>query len=714
MKIFKLPIFILIIYFSDINYSYSQEQAKVDSLRNILSHTIADSTRVNTLAKLAWYYSNENPDSAIIFAESALELAIKSGYKKGEATAYFYCGLAQRYAGNLTEAITSYQNGLELSAVLKDTFRLVQCLNNIGIIYDDRGDYDRALSYYLKSLKMKELINDSLGIASSLNNVALIYEMQKNHIKALEYYDRSLNIVIDLGHKKGEALLLSNIGLIYHDKQEFDKALEYFNRSLNISKEINNKTRISYAYMNIGIIYYYENKYDSALFYYDKSIFLQKQVDDKFNLSTSYRYKGETYLAKRKFSKALIFLNQSMDLAKVVGANGHLRESYLLLSKTYAAVNDSQSAYKNHKLYTAIKDSMFNEQSTRSMQEMQTKYESEKKEKEIEMLTKDNELQALKTSQQESQIKKQRYLMLGIVFILVLAISLIYIVYSQFRFKKLANYELEFKNDMLKMINHDLDRKNRNIAESINYAQRIQETIMPTQNHLTKIFPESFIYYKAKDVVSGDFPWLMQIDKYIFTAAIDCTGHGIPGAMMSMIGYFLLNDIVGDRKIHNPAIILEELHNGIKQTLKQDENLESNDGLDIAFCTINKEEREVQYAGAHRPLIWLHQGKIEEIRGDRLPIGGLQYSNRGKEIKFTNHKLKLNKGDSIYFYSDGLTDQIGGPKGRKFQNKQVQEIILSNQDKSMDELKDVFNDQFIKWMGSEKQLDDVIMMGIKV
>ncbi|MBL4655896.1 MAG: serine/threonine-protein phosphatase, partial [Bacteroidia bacterium] len=196
--------------------------------------------------------------------------------------------------------------------------------------------------------------------------------------------------------------------------------------------------------------------------------------------------------------------------------------------------------------------------------------------------------------------------------------------------------------------------------------------------------------------------------------AVDCTGHGVPGAMMSMIGYFLLNEIVGGKRIHDPAIILDHLHEGVIQTLRQEENLESKDGMDIALCAINREKREVYYAGAHRPLLWLHNGKIEEIRGDRFPVGGIQYSSRGKKIKFKSHKLKLEKGDSIYFYSDGLIDQVGGAKGRRFQNNQVKEIITENKSIPMNELKDVFNDRFNKWMGREKQLDDVIMMGIKV
>ncbi|MBL4654703.1 MAG: SpoIIE family protein phosphatase, partial [Bacteroidia bacterium] len=447
---------------------------------------------------------------------------------------------------------------------------------------------------------------------------------------------------------------------------------------------------------------------------YTSSLEIANELNDKEGIALANLNIGGLYVELHNFKKATIFLHKSLSLTKEIGAKDRIIRVYRALSDVYSKLYQYQEAYNYHQLYSALKDSIFNEQSAKSMNEMQAKYESEKKEKEIQMLTKDNELQVLQAQQQEDQIKKQWFLILGIVFILGLLISLIYVVHSQLKFKKEANTELEQTNDQLEHINVELGKKNKSIAESINYAQRIQETIMPTQKHLQEVFPESFIFYKAKDVVSGDFPWVLSNENNFFAAAIDCTGHGVPGAMMSMIGYFLMNDIVGGRKIHDPAIILDYLHEGIIQTLRQEENLESKDGMDIALCAINKEKREVHYAGAHRSLLYLHNGEIEEIRGNRFPVGGLQYSNRGKEIKFKSHKLQLEKGDSIYFYSDGLIDQIGGPKGRRFQNNQVKEIILENIDKPMVELNSIINERFKKWMGSENQLDDVIMMGIKV
>jgi len=236
---------------------------------------------------------------------------------------------------------------------------------------------------------------------------------------------------------------------------------------------------------------------------------------------------------------------------------------------------------------------------------------------------------------------------------------------------------------------------------------------MPTAKHLEKIFPDSFIYYKAKDVVSGDFPWMTVKEDNIYVAAVDCTGHGVPGAFMSMIGYFQLNDIIKTRGINEPASILDNLHIGVNETLKQEENIESHDGMDIALCGINLKKMELQFAAAHRPLYYLSDGEITEIRGNRFPIGGVQYSRMGREIKFTNHVVNIKKDDTVFFFSDGLTDQIGGPNKRKFMSSQVIDIIMNNKELPMTEICGTFDEKFTEWMGNYKQIDDVILIGIR-
>jgi PAS domain S-box-containing protein len=261
-----------------------------------------------------------------------------------------------------------------------------------------------------------------------------------------------------------------------------------------------------------------------------------------------------------------------------------------------------------------------------------------------------------------------------------------------------------------KLIELEIQNKNKKITESINYAKRIQNAILPNNRVINKALPDSFILYKPKDVVSGDFPWYMQIKDDIYIAAVDCTGHGVPGALLSLIGYFLLNDIVRSRKITEPGIILDLLDEGVTTTLRQDEDATTKDGMDIALCKINYVTREVEYAGAHRPLYIMRNGVMEEIKGNKFPIGGGIFKN---QTNFTNTKLKLEKGDTVFFSSDGFPDQFGGPEVRKFGPKKVREIIERVHKLPMQQAAEVFDQEWEGWRGVEKQTDDVLLIGIK-
>jgi len=262
-----------------------------------------------------------------------------------------------------------------------------------------------------------------------------------------------------------------------------------------------------------------------------------------------------------------------------------------------------------------------------------------------------------------------------------------------------------------KEIEVEIQNKNKKINDSINYAKRIQNAILPNSRLINKVLPDSFILYKPRDVVSGDFPWFVQIKNDIFIAAVDCTGHGVPGALLSLIGYFLLNDIVRSRKITEPGKILDLLDEGVTQTLRQDQDdSATKDGMDIALCRINTETRTVEYAGAHRPLYFMKGGVMDEVKGNKFPIGGGIYKN---QTNFTTTKLQLGKGDSFYFSSDGFPDQFGGPEVRKFGPKKTREIIEQVHKKSMEEAVQVFDHEWESWKGEHKQTDDVLLIGIK-
>jgi PAS domain S-box-containing protein len=269
------------------------------------------------------------------------------------------------------------------------------------------------------------------------------------------------------------------------------------------------------------------------------------------------------------------------------------------------------------------------------------------------------------------------------------------------------------------LVSHDItERKeaeteilniNRKITESINYAKRIQGAILPDTATIRTALPESFIYYKPRDVVSGDFPWFAQRDNDIFIAAVDCTGHGVPGALISLIGFFILNDVINSTQATDPGQILDLLNDGVTKTLRQDVASVTRDGMDIALCRINLVTRELQYAGAHRPLYYVREGELTQLKGDRFPIGGGQLKNRDN---FATSTMQIAKGDAVYLFSDGLPDQFG-PDMKKFSPRQIRDIVVEHHDKPIQEVRQAIDDAFETWRGNLKQTDDILLIGIK-
>jgi PAS domain S-box-containing protein len=264
-----------------------------------------------------------------------------------------------------------------------------------------------------------------------------------------------------------------------------------------------------------------------------------------------------------------------------------------------------------------------------------------------------------------------------------------------------------------KRIGKEIQIKNKKIEDSINYAEKIQKALLADIELFSEFFRKSFIFYKPRDVVSGDFPWFLRMGDEVFVSAIDCTGHGVPGALLSFIAFFLLKDVVHTHYDENSGKICDLLHANFRETLKQNtDKADSRDGLDIAFCKINLKSSTLHFAGAHRQLYLLRSGEITEYKGDRKAIGGIPLFKKTEE-DFTNYEIKIQTGDKIFFFTDGMPDQLGGPYGRKYSPKRIRDMILENPGFTMNQYHELFESDFIEWNKGFRQLDDVLMMGIE-
>ncbi|HEY6161761.1 MAG TPA: tetratricopeptide repeat protein [Bacteroidia bacterium] len=683
------------------------EDRALDSLLAKLNASKEDTSKVKLLNAIAWKYKNTDIEQAIRYGKESLALAERIKYLKGCSSAY----------------------------------------NDLGVFYKDKSDYSLALDYYMKGLKIRESMADSIGIATSYNNIGNIYYRQGKHEDALSWHFKALKIRVILKDSTGLSKSYNNIGGIYGDENKFELSLKYHFLSLELREKLHDAGGMSASYNNIGLVYEKQHKFKEASDFQFRALQLQQELNDKRGIEMSYFNIGNVYLKEGNYKKAIGYYEQSLKVAGEIGRKEGLKEAYAGLFDAYQRMKDYKKAFEYHLLFSAIKDTIFNSESTRQLAEMQTKYESEKKEKEIELLTKKDVMQRLDNQQQKNELNEQRLirntLIAGSLFLIVVA----FLLYNRYKLKQASAKVVERQRD-------EISQKNKDMVDSIRYAQRIQEAIFPPNDFIRQMLSPSFVLFKPRDIVSGDFYWVEMLgakDRFIrkkglkggydesplvFFAAVDCTGHGVPGAFMSIVGHNALTQAVKAHHLTEPAEVLDFISDVVSETLRQKfEESKVRDGMDIALCSIDYLNMELQYAGAYNPLWLVRKGsdtlrmrrndqEIElrsslqlddsflfEIQADRFPIG----SFIGEQTKdFSNHRITLQENDCFYVFTDGYADQFGGEKGKKFKYKRLQEILLRNSHKPMNDQRNDLDAAFEEWKGKLEQVDDVLVIGVKI
>jgi serine phosphatase RsbU (regulator of sigma subunit) len=520
---------------------------------------------------------------------------------------------------------------------------------------------------------------------------------------------------------------------------------------------------IATAYLNLGSFYAGKKQYAKARNLYQNSLKIRTNIDDKHGVATSLSSIGQTYFLENQPRKSLYYFKKSEKILEELGALDKLKENYASFAEAYKVLGDYQNAFNYMEKYAMIKDSIFSENTFKQIQELQTKYETEKKEKEIELLNKENLVKDLKMKEQHEAIQKQRIAIISFIVVFLLIIVFSIIVYRLYKKIKKAheqltlqnaeiieqkeeiqtqNDEIFAKNEMLEQKNEEISsqrdeieaqrdlviqQKNQieyildELSQSIDYAKQIQTSILPDVRILNEQSIDHFILFKPKDRVSGDFYWWVTIEDYTVITVSDCTGHGVPGAFMSFLGISFLNEIVTKEYITHPGVILKKLRKEIIKTLAQTgEEGTHKDGMDMSLLVINHKENSVSWAGANNPL-WIVRAenheqyddladKIEEIKADKMPIGIYERMDN-----FTTHEVQLAEGDRIYMFSDGFPDQFGGPNGKKYKSKAFKRLISKTAELNIDQQSQILEEELNKWMRWEgniyKQVDDISIFG---
>jgi tetratricopeptide (TPR) repeat protein/serine phosphatase RsbU (regulator of sigma subunit) len=671
--------------------------------------------------------------------QKALTIFERIGDQRGIADCYNNIGVIHANQGRYAEALEAFQKALTIRERIGDQQGIANCYNNIGLIHKTQGRYAEALEAYQKALSIQERIGDQQGIAGSYNNIGLIHKTQGRYAEALEAYQKALSIQERIGDRQGMAGSYNNIGNIHYAQGRYAEALESYQKALTIRERIGDRQGMAGSYNNIGNIHYAQGRYAEALEAFQKALALFERIGDQENIALSYTNIGTLYQAQGLYPIARSYFQKALNIAQALGLHDLLDDIYLNLAQTESALAASglthlwKSAYLHHRLYAAYKDSVLNEASIRKQAQLESQYEYEKK---TALLKAEQEKERALATAQLRQRETQRNLSLLALGIALIGLATFAILYRKIRQQrdliqkqsdeiqqknlaleqynaelKSTNQALEESNRIIQQQAKTLSEKNEEILDSIRYAERIQRAILPSAEKWQRLLPQSFLLYKPRDIVAGDFYWLEETERYIFLGVADATGHGVPGAFVSIVCANALHKAVLEEGLESPAEILWRVREVVVSQLTQ-AGEKVKDGMDIALIRFAKGDRaRAVFAGANRPLWIVSAEGVLEVAGTRQPIGYVEEPKPFEEVELM---LGSRVPVMVYAFTDGIVDQMGGPKGRKLLPKGLREWLLSLWNQPVAKQAESLTALFETWRGERHQIDDVTVVGVRI
>ncbi len=735
-----------------------------DSIWQIWYNTkLHDTIRLDALYTLSWEGTLfSDPDSSYKLAQMQYDYAHKKGHKIYEAQALNTQGVYFYFSGDLDQAEKKYLQSLAIKEEINDQLGIAGTTGNLGLIYYSKGNNIKAIEYYLKSLKMQEILVNYNGVANALNNIGNVYASINESDKAIEYYLKCLKIYEDNNDLRGVGSTNNNLGGIYIDKKQYEKAVPYLEKALTIRRQIDEKNGIAETLNNLGTAYYNFKKYPESRAYFIESKEIRELTNDKSGKAAVLKNMANLEITLKNYSKAIELANEALKYAKETETILEIRDAYESLYLSYKAIGKDKLALESYVNYITFKDSIVNEDNKWSVIQKSFEYDQEIKDAadSVKRLEEIKVTQALIAKQNAEAREKDIEIKSRKNFQLVLTIGIILLaitagfIFNRLRLNRkqkalieLQKTEVEKQRELAieqKNIAEEqrqiVEEKNQEIADSINYAKRIQDAILPSRSALIENLKNGFVLFKPKDVVSGDFYWLEvstslnlrsnDEKQTVYFAAADCTGHGVPGAMVSVVCSNALSKALLEDGITIPGKILDRTRELVIQRFsKSDEEVK--DGMDISLVSLteklnpitNTKETLLQWAGANNP-IWIinpnrhswpetmnifADGKGAEFKPDSQPIGKYE-----SQTPFNTHELLMEKGDTIYVFTDGYQDQFGGEKGKKLKSVALKNILISLYDVPMDEQKERLEIEFNNWKGNLEQIDDICIIGVRL
>ncbi|MFN3341957.1 MAG: tetratricopeptide repeat protein [Flavobacteriales bacterium] len=684
----------------------------IDSMRKATASVKPDTSRT-----LAYFYQMK-----AIRKSGDYQTAVDLGYVGLEecslvndyhATGYIWgeLGLSYDYLNYADSCKKYFSKAFFYFARAERWDNLVGIFTNLGVHFLINEDYSNALYYMLAGLKVAERLNKPQYINVLSLNIGLIYFKLRDYEHARPYFIKTKESSAKSGDLVYQKYAEGNLAAVYFYTDNFDSAYYYYTCVLSFYKMIGDKVELASFSNNMGAIHRKQNNLDSAEYYYNLSLSLRKElgqeptVEELNNLAILYEQKGEFRKAEELLNKALTINNGNF-------SRSQRESSYRILFQVLEKQGKYKEAVHIGKKYLEIKDSIYKSSRLSEISDLRTQYEVEKNEDRV---RKEEALEKGKLNAISREERKRRNLIIVFLSTGVLFVGLFtFFLFQRFRITKRQNEIIEKQRLEVTRQKHLVEEKNKEVMDSITYAKRLQSAILPPVSAYSDHFRDSFVLYQPKDIVAGDFFFLDTVGPTVIFAVADCTGHGVPGAMVSVVCSNALSRSVNEFGLTDPGKILDKVTDLVLETFSKGGE-EVRDGMDISLGSYNSETKELFWAGANNGLVLIRKNEITELKPDKQPVG--KYLERRN---FTAQRIVLQPDDCLYFFSDGYGDQFGGELssgkagGKKFKEGNLKKLLLDISTIPMEQQEKLLWNRLVEWRGELEQIDDICIMGLRI
>jgi serine phosphatase RsbU (regulator of sigma subunit) len=699
----------------------SAQNRKADSLKTIATSSQPDTVRSKALTELSRMYLNSKDTMALADASERLRLLYERERNPSIGNQYYLIKALfyEKIKGNVDSALACFTRSYECAKKAGDKLSMAKRASKIATFLLDMGKLRDAISYYYTAIKLNEETNNLVGASYAYYGVGEALRTQKNYKKALEIYYRAYALAQKTGDKAALSAGYNNIGMMYNTLNNNDSALYYYNKALEFNTKNYNELEVANTLDRIATLDMERNENAEAVKVLERSLAIKLKHDNKEKLAVTYINLTEAYYGLEKDAEAEKYVTKAMEIAQDQKLADFIEYCYKLRGYIYKAEGKFEKAASELVRYIEMHDTLISKQNGRLVSEMEEKYQNDKKQKEIELLNKDKALK-------EAGFKKQKQfsIFIGIVAVL-LAITGIAI-FIGLRQKHKDNLILSEKNNIIQEQKEIVEEKNKEITDSITYARRIQYALLANERTMKNNLPPHFVLFKPKDIVSGDFYWVTSVDskqiagsnpeqtsdsELFFLAVCDSTGHGVPGAFMSLLNIGFLSEAIKEKNMFEPNKVLDYVRSRLISTISAEGQKDGFDGILLCIEKSEKDKsiRRITYAAAHNSPVLISDGKLVEMETDKMPVG---YGE--KKDGFSLFTVDAKSGDSLYLFTDGYADQFGGPKGKKFLYRKLNELLLNISGLGPDKQREDLQQAFFDWKGNLEQVDDVCIIGIRL